>query len=138
MSAGQADNLWIETGDMTGGSRNQFGFPSFLAPFFNNPNGEIAIEYNGTVHPERPVSSRTTDPPYEQDVWPVYLPTGENYQNSVIHFRRVQNHTNGNQMYELEVAQPGSSTVNNWRQNAAQRGTTGQTEGEQNFDFGYY
>lgn len=135
---GSADHLWIETREMTGGARNQVEFSENLSPFFSYSGSlpdEIEIEFKGSLYTDRPVSSRTTDPPYDVPMCLVYLPTGFDYAHKLIHFKKIQTEYFAPRM-ELKVASPGDGIINDWRESSRKGGVIGETNGGR--EYGYY
>lgn len=134
--ASEAKHLWIETKKMTGGSGNQVEFNTELSPFIASEYGEITIIFNGTTYDNCSVTPRVTDPPFGQEITPVYLPTGFDYTHSTIHLERLSDDPSGRPQYELTVADQSNDIVDEWRQKADRDGVRGQTGGGR--DYGYY
>lgn len=138
-TVGNADNLWIETREMTGGARNQVEFSENLSPFFSYSGslpGEIDIRFRGNLYNGRPVSSRTTDPPYEVPICLVYLPTGFDYAHKVIHFEKLSSDSTTTPRVELKVASSGDDIIDDWRESSRRSGVIGETNGGR--EYGYY
>jgi len=134
--ASEADHLYIETWAMTGGSGNQIEFNTELSPFIDTRYGQITIILNGATHTDCSVSPRTTDPPFGQEITPLYLPTGNDYTHSVLHFEKLSSSPSGQPQYELTVADPGDDIIDEWRQRAERDGVKSQTGGGR--EYGYY
>lgn len=137
--ASDASNLWIETREMTGGSRNQVEFNEQLSGFFSDSGtlpGSVDIEFQGSAHTDRPLNTRTTDPPYGVSICLLYLPTGHDYQHQVIHLEKRDSSGSGHPVFELTVAEPGDDVVDEWRNQARNRGVLDKTSGGR--EYGYY
>jgi hypothetical protein len=135
---GNADNLWIETREMTGGARNQVEFSENLSPFFSYSGSlpeEIEIRFEGNLYTERPVSSRTTDPPYDVPICLVYLPTGFDYSHKFIHFEKIPTDYFAPRI-ELKMASSGDDIIDRWRDSSRKSGVIGETNGGR--EYGYY
>lgn len=139
MTIRNADSLWIETEKMTGGSKNQLEFSENLSPFFSYSGslpGEIDINFKGSLYSGRPVSSRTTDPPYEVPMCLVYLPTGFDYAHKIIHFEKLSSNPATTPQVELKVASHGDNIIDDWRESSRRMGEIGETNGDR--EYGYY
>lgn len=137
-SIGDADNLWIETREMTGGARNQVEFSTALSPFFSYSGSlpdEVEIRFKRDLHTDRPVRSRTTDPPYEVPICLVYLPTDVDYAHKYIHFEKVDTEYFAPRL-KLKMASPGDSIIDEWRESSRKSGVTDETNGGR--EYGYY
>jgi hypothetical protein len=134
--ASEADHMWLETWEMTGGSGNQIELNTELSPFIDSEYGQITITLNGATHTDCSVSHRTTDPPFGQEITPVYLPTGNDYTHSFLHFEKLLSDSSSQPRYELTVADPDDDVVDEWRQRSVGDGVKSQTGGGR--EYGYY
>lgn len=133
-----ASALWIESGAMSGGSRNQVEFGRDLAAFFGTPKPskrmlEIAV---GTVSfDDRPLSYKVTT--FGVEIWRLSLPTedqcGLAYPGRVICL--AKDHNRGANCFSLQVSDPSASLAKEWMQEALQAGHTGVTSGHRQYGF---
>jgi HKD family nuclease len=131
--------LWIETEEMTGGSRNQMEFSDELSGFFTRPSDDtdqVIIKFGGSVHDDRPLNIRTTDPPYGVQICKLGLPTGYNYRNKVVHLQKVLANPSEKPKYKLSVRNKSHTDVDEWKQLSRNNGVLGETGGGR--EFGYY
>jgi len=134
------DTLWIETGDMSGGSRNQIEFDRDLAEFFTNtiPGRGSHVDLMIRIH-DRPwveckmAAKKTT---YGVDIYRLGLVTaaqgGEDYPGKVIRFDR-----RGGRYFGVTVVALDSPEHAQWRQESSANGTLGRTGGAGGREFGF-
>ena len=133
-----ATTLWIESGAMSGGSRNQVEFNRELAGFFGQVSEQsrrIRIFAKGQMWDDRPISPKTTS--FGVAIWRLGLPTeakgGFEYPGKVLRFRRRRDQ-NG-LFLELDVAELNSSRYVRWRGKAQREGYVGLSSGKRAFGF---
>jgi hypothetical protein len=90
-----AVNLWLEAGEMSGGSRNQIEFSDELVKFFDPSSlgaGQIFIAYDSKIKGNCPISDRGTDYGQRVNIWRLGLITedkgGQSYPGRIIHFEK--------------------------------------------------
>lgn len=95
MSINSAINLWLEAGEMSGGSRNQIEFSEDLVNFFDSASlgaGKIFIAYDSKTKANCPISERGTDYGQRVNIWRLGLITedkgGQSYPGRIIHFEK--------------------------------------------------
>lgn len=117
---------------MTGGSRNQVEFNEELSGFFAESGtlpGSVDIKFQGATDRDRPLNTRTTDPPFGVSICLLYLPTGFDYTHKVIHLHRRSEDTSSGPVYELSVASTSDDEFEDLKANARERGMLGETVG---------
>jgi HKD family nuclease len=75
-----ASTLWIESGAMSGGSRNQVEFSRELTAFFGPPHTGsqlLRVRADGQEWNDRPLSHKTTT--FGVDIWRLSLPTDRSF-----------------------------------------------------------
>ena len=127
---GKRDHLWIETGAMSGGDRNQIEFGPTLATFFAPlVRGRVNVRmlWKGTMSEDRPLSYKVTQ--WATEIWRLGLITssqgGPSFPNRVICFSRE--HDEHGMYFKIEVAPPKSQKVANWKMMANRFGTIAMT-----------
>lgn len=132
--------LWIEAGDMSGGSRNQIEFDDDLAAFFGValPRVGSAVELSIDVTGQRwhncgLAAKRTT---YGVTIYRLNLPTAANggldYPGTVLKFVPA-----GGRYFRVHVADPGSAEHQSWRAGARAAGTLAVTGGSAGREYGF-
>lgn len=135
----EGECMWIETREMTGGSRNQVEFNEELSAFFSDSGvlpGDVDIEFQGQLYSGRPLNTRTTDPPFGVSICLIYLPTGFDYTHKVVHFEKLPSDSATTPRVRLTVAEPGDMEVERWRARSRDAGVIGETAGGR--EYGYY
>lgn len=127
-----ATTLWIESGAMSGGSRNQVEFNQELAGFFgqiSNQSTMLRIAARRQMWDDRPITPKTTT--FNVAIWRLSLPTetagGFEYPGKVIRFRRRRDRKGT--FFELDVAELDSSRYSRWRSTAQRGGYVGLSSG---------
>jgi hypothetical protein len=140
-----AINFWIEAGQMSGdpNHRHQIEFSNDLVQFFDQNARATEVLMirlpNGSVH-IRPLTYRGIDYGQWTEQWRLGLPTvnmgGPEYAGRVILFRKVS--TGSGIIYDLEVADAGSSTARSWRRQAQRHRQLGTTGGPNGRAYGWW
>jgi hypothetical protein len=135
-----ATHLWIESGDMSGGSRNQIEFSDDLIRYFDEKSresGKVFIAFDNKVKAYCPLSNRAKDYGQWTDIWRLGLITedkgGVSYPGRVIHFEKRL--VGRNYVYLIKVVDSQSSEHERLITVSAVTGVTGGSEGR---DFGYW
>ena len=130
--------LWIESGAMSGGSRNQVEFNHELAGFFgqiSEQSRKLRIAAHGEMWDDRPLTPKTTT--FGVEIWRLSLPTkasgGFDYPGRVICFKRRRDKEGA--FFELDVAELGSPKYARWRSRAHGSGYVGLSGGNRAFGF---
>lgn len=133
-----ATTLWIESGAMSGGSRNQVEFNRELAGFFgqiSETSRELRITAHGQMWDDRAMTPKTTT--FGVDIWRLSLPTeasgGFEYPGKVLRFKRRKDKQGT--FFELDVAELGSPKYARWRSKAHGSGYVGLSSGKRAFGF---
>lgn len=129
MNAGQFRAFWIEAGAMSGGSRNQLELPNDLAEFFDESSRQDEIVRvrlpDGQIH-DCSLTYRGTDYGQWTNIWRLGLPTeakgGPPYSSRAIKFERRT--VDDTVVYEVAVADIGSSEFAVWNSHTTSRGIT--------------
>lgn len=141
ISVAGTDILWIEAGSMTtGGSNNAVDFSSSLASFFGPVSDQsrsiVLVADGGKRWTNRPLTPKRTT--FNVRLWRLSLPTktmgGFDYKHQILRFTKLKNGKIP-QEYQLDVADPESSTAKEWQLESGRRGTIGRTGGGHNFGF---
>jgi hypothetical protein len=146
-----ATHLWIEAGAMSGPPthRHQIEFAGDLVRFFIDPNSgsefiPIRLPSRGEVL-WRPLTARGTDYGQWTEIWRLGLPTplmgGPAYAGRVISFTRRRLHEptdNVHIVFDLEVADLGSTEAATWERDADSHGTNGRTGAGQQRRYGWW
>jgi hypothetical protein len=135
LDAAKATTLWIESGKMSGGSRNQVEFSTELASFFVSPptnkSVQLTIRHKGGVWDDRPLSPKTTTLGVE--IFRLSLPSSSNggpeYPGKIIRFDRLP----GVRRFRLDVAEMGSTKASRWGKLTHEMGLVHQTGGGRMF-----
>ena len=119
-----AETLWIETGAMQGGSRNQLELTDDIARYFGDQAREdeiIVIQMVPGVQHVRPFVYRGDDYGHYTERWRLCLPTaqmgGPEYPDRVVRFDRLT--VGGATVFQLTVADRNSAVHNAWRGSSA-------------------
>ena len=135
-----ATHLWVEAGDMSGGSRNQIEFSDDLIRFFDEDscnNKKVFIAYNSKVKDYCPLADRKQDYGQWTNIWRLGLITqdkgGDAYPGRVIHLEKKQ--IGKMYAYLIEVVDLQSTEHNNLIDSSVVTGVTGGAEGR---IFGYW
>ena len=133
-----ATTLWIESGAMSGGSRNQVEFNQDLAGFFGKISRRstmLRIAARRQMWDERPITSKTTT--FGVAIWRLSLPTeamgGFGYPGKVLRFRRRQDRHGA--FFELHVVELDSRRYAQWRNKAQRDGYVGLSSGKRAYGF---
>lgn len=132
--------MWIEAGDMSGGSRNQIEFDRDLASFFTDslPTiGEqtvLAVDAGkGSWTDSSLVAKETT---FGVEIFRLNLPTvtkgGEDYAGRIVRFERK-----GRRYFKVSVFDQGSAEHNQLKQGSTSNGTISRTGGARGREFGF-
>lgn len=132
--------LWIESGDMSGGSRNQIEFDEDLAAFFGialPPVGsaiELAVDVTGGEWHDCGLAAKRTT--FDVTIYRLNLPTaakgGFDYPGTVLKFV-----PHGGRYFRVHVAQAGSEEHRKWRADSEAAGTLAVTGGSAGREFGF-
>jgi len=140
MSIETATHLWIEAGDLSGGSRNQIEFSDDLVAFFDEDSRhteQVFIAYDKTVKSYCPLTNRAQDYGQWTNIWRLGLITkakgGMDYQGRVICLEKRK--IGKAYVYVITVADLNSALHKEWIAKSIQSGTTGGAEGRA---FGYF
>lgn len=140
MDIENATNLWLEAGDMSGGSRNQIEFSDNIVSFFDRKSreaGKVFIAYDSTVKAFCPLADRGQGYGQWANIWRLGLITedkgGQNYQGRVVHFEKKL--FGKTYAYLIEVVDLGSTEHKALIAKSAVTGVTGGAGGRK---FGYW
>jgi hypothetical protein len=132
--------LWIEAGDMSGGSRNQIEFDEDLGRFFGiqlpavGASTQLSIDVTGKRWHECSLAAKKTT--YGVIIYRLNLPTATNggfdYPGTVLKFVPA-----GGRYFRVIVAEQGSADHQAWRAEASNNGTIARTGGAGGREFGY-
>lgn len=130
---GEASQLWIEAGAMSGGARNQVEFARDVAAFFHpddqDATTQLRIKFDGGMRSDRPLTRKTTT--FGVRIWRLSLPTeaqgGPPYAGRIIRLERGRD--SSGEFFQLEVAEPGDSAHSDWQIEAHRLGVVGSTGG---------
>jgi hypothetical protein len=132
--------LWVEAGDMSGGSRNQVEFNADLAAFFGPVSADqrlLTITSAKNRWSDRPLSPKQTT--FGGNIWRLSLPTvamgGFVYPGRTIWFKKEET-PNGTQ-YRLDVADIESAKAKAWREDTHRTGVVGRTGGGGGRSYGF-
>ena len=136
------DSLWIEAGEMSGGSRNQVEFDQDLASFFASDLPAIGSRNDlmidaGKSWLECSFAAKKTS--FGVLIYRLSLPTvargGRDYQGQVLRFTRSG--PSGSRYFRVDVVPDGSPEHLGWRESSAGNGTLGRSAGPGGREFGY-
>lgn len=140
MTVSSADNLWLEAGDMSGGSRNQIEFSEDLIHFFDAASiqsGKVFIAYDSRVKAYCPLADRGTDYGQRVNIWRLGLITedkgGQKYPGRVIHLEKKL--IGKKHVYLISVHDSGSAAHHSLISKSTYTGLTGGTSGRR---YGYW
>lgn len=140
MSIDTAMHLWIEAGDMSGGSRNQIEFSDELVAFFDKESvatGQVFIAYDKTIKAHCPLANRGQDYGQWANIWRLGLITkakgGVDYQGRVIYLEKRA--IGKAYVYLIAVTDAGSALHKEWLAKSLHVGTTGGSDGR---SYGYF
>lgn len=132
--------LWIEAGDMSGGSRNQIEFDDDLGSFFGvqlpavGGSVQLSIDVTGKKWHECSLGAKKTS--YGVVIYRLNLPTAANggwdYPGTVLKFVPA-----GGRYFRVIVADHGSADHEAWRAESGANGTIARTGGAGGREFGY-
>lgn len=137
------DNLWIETGDMSGGSRNQIEFDADLAQFFVGDAGlpptggtiSLSLSINGGPWTNCEIAAKRTT--FDVDIYRLGLVTaargGDEYPGRVIRFEK-----RAGRYFAVTVADLGSDEHDEWSASSEANETLSRTGGTGGREFGYF
>ncbi|MGR9398873.1 hypothetical protein ACU8M5_03780 [Rhizobium leguminosarum] len=135
-----ATHLWLEAGNMSGGSRNQIEFSEELIHFFDDESRaseKIFIAFDSKVKAFCPLASRGQDYGQWANIWRLGLITedkgGVSYPGRVIHFEKKL--VGKRYVYLIEVVDKGSDEHIALSAKAIFTGVTGGAEGRA---YGYW
>jgi hypothetical protein len=133
------NSLWIEAGEMSGGSRNQIEFDEDLAAFFDIPlppvggSVEVLIDVGSRKWHQCSLAAKKTT--FGVVIYRLNLPTaakgGHEYPGTVIKFARA-----GGRYFKVEVVVEGSPELETWRAISARNETLARTGGAEGREFG--
>jgi hypothetical protein len=133
-------SLWIEAGDMSGGSRNQIEFDDDLAAFFGidlppiGASTQLSIDVTGTEWHECILAAKVTS--FQVTIYRLNLPTvakgGHDYAGSIIRFTHA-----GGRYFRALVAEQNSPEHQAWRAESVANGSLSRTGGAAGREFGY-
>lgn len=136
------DSLWIEAGEMSGGSRNQVEFDQDLASFFTSnlpavgSRNDLMIDA-GKNWLECSFAAKKTS--FGVLIYRLSLPTvargGWDYQGQVLRFTRGG--PPGTRYFRVDVVAHGSPEHLGWRASSDANGTLGRSAGPEGREFGY-
>lgn len=140
MSIEGAVHLWIEAGDMSGGSRNQIEFSEELVAFFDRKSvaaGQVFIAYDKTIKAYCPLANRGQDYGQWANIWRLGLITkakgGVDYPGRVICLEKRA--IGKSYVYVIAVTDADSTQHKEWLAKSIHVGTTGGSEGRA---YGYF
>ena len=132
--------LWVEAGDMSGGSRNQIEFSDDLVSFFDEEartSGQVFIAYNKEIKALCHLSNRAQDYGQWTNIWRLGLITqakgGVDYQGRVICLEKRK--IGKSYVYVITVTDLNSVEHKEWVAKSKGIGMTGGTEGR---NYGYF
>lgn len=132
--------LWIEAGDMQGGSRNQIEFTDDIVSFFDEKSrsdGQAFLAYDTKIKEYCALTNRGQD--YDQWVnkWRLSLITkakgGVDYPGRVVCFEKRK--LGQSYVYVISVADIGSADHATWKSKSKYIGSTGGANGR---EYGYF
>ncbi|AML51541.1 hypothetical protein [Falsihalocynthiibacter arcticus] len=140
MTISSAHNLWLEAGDMSGGSRNQIEFSDDLIRFFDADSlqsGKVFIAYDSKVKAYCPLADRGTEYGQRVNIWRLGLITedkgGQKYPGRVIHLEKKL--IGKKYVYLIKVHDCASSDHHSLISKSTSTGLTGGTSGRR---YGYW
>ena len=140
MDVETATHLWVEAGNMSGGSRNQIEFSDDLIRFFDEDSrnsGKVFIAYNSKVKDYCPLADRGQGYGQWTNIWRLGLITqdkgGEAYPGRIIHLEKKL--IGKKYAYLIEVVDLQSPEHKSLISSSASTGVTGGAEGR---NFGYW
>lgn len=135
------DSLWIETGEMSGGSRNQIEFDEELASFFagtlpaTGASETLALSINGGRWQDCELTAKVTT--FDVRIYRLGLVTaaqgGDVYPGRVVRFERAQG-----RYFNVHVVDINSSSHIDWRSQSAANSTLSRTSGPDGREFGFF
>lgn len=133
-------SLWIEAGDMSGGSRNQVEFDDDLAGFFSKTlpsigeSIDLAIDVTGKKWHDCGLAAKRTS--FGVTIYRLNLPTaakgGWDYPGTILRFE-----TSGGRYFMVTVAERGSAEHLSWIEASRANGTLTRTGGGGGREFGF-
>lgn len=129
MKPSEARILWIESGAMSGGSRNQIEFDEALAGFFTNElpplNASVALQLGVNVGwLECGLAHKRTS--FGVDIYRLSMPTvargGHDYPGTVIAFER--NGPYPSKYFQLQISESDDPRASEWSRLSSLRDTT--------------
>jgi len=131
-----ATTFWIESGAMSGGSRNQLELPDWLAVFFDREarqRGRFTVRLPDSKVRKGQLAHRGTSYGQWVDIWRLGLPTKAKGAPGLPHtvVRLDKTGSGKKTVYELSVAPLASRVAREWRLRARRTGWTGSTGGPQ-------
>jgi hypothetical protein len=140
MDVEAATHLWVEAGDMSGGSRNQIEFSDDLIRFFDDEArdaGQVFMAYDSKVKGHCPLANRGQGYGQWANIWRLGLITedkgGESYPGRVIHLEKKL--IGKRYVYLIQVVDLKSKAHKTLIGNSKVTGVTGGSEGR---NFGYW
>jgi len=140
MLVNAATYLWVEAGDMSGGSRNQIEFSDDLVKFFDDEarsREEVFIAYDKETKAFCPLTNRSQDYGQWTNIWRLGLITkakgGVDYQGRVIFLERRK--IGRAYVYVISVDDLDSEKHKDWRAKSVVKGVTGGGDGRA---YGYF
>ncbi|MFS2023194.1 hypothetical protein [Massilia sp. CT11-137] len=140
MLVNTATYLWIEAGDMSGGSRNQIEFSDDLAKFFDDQarsSAKVFIAYDKETKAFCPFTNRAQDYGQWANIWRLGLITkakgGVDYQGRVIFLERRK--IGKSYVYVIFVDEVNSEKHKEWKAKSVVKGITSGAEGRA---YGYF
>ncbi len=140
MTIETATHLWLEAGNMSGGSRNQIEFSDDLIRFFDEQSRaseKVFIAYDSKVKAYCPLADRGQGYGQWANIWRLGLITedkgGVNYRGRVIHFERKL--IGKRYVYLIDVVDINSTEHQDLTAKATSTGITGGSEGRA---YGYW
>jgi hypothetical protein len=140
MSVNTATYLWVEAGDMSGGSRNQIEFSDDLATFFDEEarsSGKVFIAYDKETKAFCPLTNRAQNYGQWTNIWRLGLITkakgGDDYQGRVICLEKRK--IGKSYVYVIAVTDLNSAEHKVWVGKSMEKGITGGAEGR---NYGYF
>lgn len=134
MTISSSQNLWVEAGDMSGGSRNQIEFSDELVRFFDKDSrdaGKVFIAYDSKIKAYCPLADRGTDYGQRVNIWRLGLITedkgGQKYSGRVIHLEKKL--LGKKHVYLISVHDVGSTEHQSLISKSTITGTTGGLAG---------
>lgn len=140
MTIEAATHLWLEAGEMSGGSRNQIEFSDELVKFFDDEardSGQVFVAYDKTVKAFCPLANRGQDYGQWKNIWRLGLITedkgGAHYPGRVIHFEKRL--VGKRFVYLINVVDDASDEHHEYVSKSVFKGLTGGSEGR---NYGYW